>query len=157
MPLFKKDAASHSSRAPSVTREAVDASRAGFLHALDEEIWRARRYGRPLSIFIAGPRLLPAERLSSGEVEFASRTVGDVLRRSDASVWLQESFIAGILPETNADQARAAAYRLRGELERRTVSARRRNWRVATVPLGDEESAEILLDALFARYSEDVD
>ena len=154
MPLFKKEPAQPPGAARSGT--ANSAARDAFLHGLEDEIWRARRYDRPLSIVAATPRLLPAERLSPEETSFAAKTVREVLRRSDDTAWIDSGCIVGILPETNGDQARAAAYRLRTELERRAIGDRRVTWRVASVPLRGEEFARDLLDALLTELAAEV-
>ncbi len=155
MPLFKREPAppSPSASAPGAVHFAVPAS---MLQALDDEIWRARRYDRPLSVIVITPRLLAGERISRVESEFAVKTVREVLRRSDNLEWVEGAYIVGFLPETNGDEARAAAYRLRTEMERRSASNRRINWRVASIPLRGEEFARDLLDGLFTELAAEV-
>jgi hypothetical protein len=153
MPLFKKQPATKQEPAPGVAPPAVADN---LLQALDDEIWRARRYERPLSVIVLTPRLLPAERLSPVEAAFAIKTVREVLRRSDNIDWVDGAYVVGILPETDSDRARAAAYRARTELERRAAGDRRITWRVASLPLRGEEFGRDLLDGLFTELAAEV-
>jgi hypothetical protein len=112
-----------------------------LLRLLDGEIARAARYGRFLSVVIAGPRLLPDEYLSRSEGASATEAVAGLLRRSDHAGWLDRSTILLVLPEADADQAEAAAFRIRTELTRRN-SARVINWRAEAHTIQDEASAK---------------
>ena len=142
MPLFRREpTGTVPSAAPAML------GRDDLLRVLDGEIARAGRHGRFLSVVIASPRLLPDERLSTRETANAAEAIVGLLRRSDHAGWLDTSTLLLVLPETDASQAEAAAFRIRSELTRRST-ARVINWRAAAYTISDESTALEALEAV---------
>jgi hypothetical protein len=144
VPLFKKG--TQAAPAPvSDAGHAAMSSRDEFMRRLGDEVWRARRYGRPLGIVCLAPRMLTGEHLGSGERAAALQALNASLRRSDFSGEVGESVFAATLPETGDAECRAVAFRLRSELSLRSSATRRINWHVGNASVTEEETAEALL------------
>ena len=101
-----------------------------MVHRLEEEMERARRYGRPLAIVIAAPALLPGEAPDADVVEAATAAALKVARTTDLAGWLENSGLLIIMPETSLEGAEAAASRWRSELYLRTRSVGGKKWAV---------------------------
>lgn len=69
-------------------------------HRLEEEVRRARRYHRPLSILVAKPRVLPGELAPALSVDVAAEAARSVSRSTDLLGWLSKDSILIIMPET---------------------------------------------------------
>jgi len=85
-------------------------------YRLEQEIDRAMRYGRPLAILIARPNLLDGERLARTARASAAEAALDSARTTDLVGWASDTSILIILPETDAEMARIAAFRWRDEI-----------------------------------------
>jgi hypothetical protein len=147
MPLFKKEPVQTVPGTPAMLR------RDDLLRLLNGEIARAGRHGRFLSVVIASPRLLPDEHLSTREGTAATEAVAGLLRRSDHAGWLDRSTLLLVLPETDPDQAQAAAFRIRSELTRRST-ARVINWQAVAHTIQDEATAQQALDAVTSSVTD---
>jgi hypothetical protein len=124
-----------------------------LLRLLEGEVARAARHSRFLSVVIANPKLLPDERLSRREAAAAADAVTELLRRSDHAGWLDELTLLLVLPETDRNQAEAAAFRIRAELTRRST-ARVINWQAAAHTIEDEATAQAAMSAITGKAAE---
>ena len=118
-------------------------------YRLEQEIERARRYGRPLTAMLAEPSLLSNERMSRAAVEAVAEAAQKVSRNTDLVGWADEfARLLFIMPETDGDAAEIAATRLRNELWIRTRAIDGHKWNVellsgpdeiANVPVGEAQ------------------
>src|SRR5262245_52046351 len=107
---------------------------------LADELARAHRYSRPLSIVeISLDGLDPAHRGA------AATLVSQHVRRQDALGWSEGSRIIAVLPETSSEGAAALAQRLVGALSAVAVGARAAT---CTYPVDGTE-----IDVLLGRLS----
>jgi diguanylate cyclase (GGDEF)-like protein len=90
-----------------------------FAHALDQELSRARRYGRPLSLIMVDLDLLRRTNNTFGHIagDAVLRGVGDIFRAQvrthDVPARFGGEEFAILLPETTTDQALELAERIR--------------------------------------------
>jgi hypothetical protein len=108
-------------------------------HRLQEELERALRYQRPISMLVASPDLLEGEKLGRTALDKAVRGAREVSRASDLIGWWGEQSVIMIMPETTPDVAEIAARRWRDEMWMRTRSAGGVKWSVQQ--LGREQLA----------------
>ena len=73
---------------------------------LEEEIFRAERYSRPLAVLCIVPQRVVGEVPQPGEIASAADFVGSKLRFSDRVGVLTDGSILAILPETPLEVAR---------------------------------------------------
>lgn len=95
---------------------------------LGVEVWRAGRYGRPLSVLCVVPQLLVGEALVAGELEAVAAAVRRQLRLSDRLGTLADGRLVAVLPETDGAGARVLAQRVAMDLAVRSAGLHRRNW-----------------------------
>lgn len=117
------------------------------LHRLEEEVRRARRYLRPLSILVAKPRVLPGELSASLSVEVAAEAAQSVSRSTDLLGWLSPDAILIIMPETIGREMEAAVSRWRNFMWVRSRDKGGQEWDVVAVETGEAETAEDILRA----------
>ncbi len=123
-----------------------------FLHMrLAEEVQRAVRHGRPLTIIVCVPQELPGQK-GTQAVETISPQFGGLLRGGDLVGRIEDGVIAVGLPETPESGARVLAQRLRSELVLRAAHVSKRNWLVgwAVCPQDGEDVDALLEFALTA-------
>ena len=118
-----------------------------YLHMrLAEEVQRALRHERPLTIIACVPQELPGQK-GTQAVETLSPQFGRLLRGGDLVGRIEDGVIAVGLPETPESGARVLAQRLRSELVLRAAHVSRRNWLVGwAVCPQDGENIEALLE-----------
>jgi len=103
-----------------------------ILDRLEEEIFRADRYGRPLVVLCVVAQRVPGEALRPGETAFAVEAVSAQLRFSDRVGTLDDGTLVAMLPETDPAVARVIAHRVAADLAVCSVGANRRNWLTGT-------------------------
>ena len=126
-----------------------------FIHyRLDEEVDRARRYGRPLAVMMASPTLLVGERLSPEARQAGADAALHAARTTDLVGWADDDGqILIIMPETMADAANVAASRWRDEMWLRGRAVGAPKWAIALLHDPDEfKSREIIEEALRQRF-----
>ena len=140
---------------PQVEPVGPDALKEGALFAgwyiinrLSEELDKAVRYGRPLSIVIAKPRLLQGERPTSEAITVASEAAQSAARSADLVGWLGEDSLIIVLPETKENEANAAASRWRQEIEGRNRGRGGQQWQFRVLEAGQPWSAKDLLQEI---------
>ena len=97
---------------------------------LDEEITRALRYSRPLSVLVARPKLLRGEHIRREALEGAVASAKELSRSTDLVGWFGPDQLVFILPETEPADARVAAIRWRSDLWRRSQHFGGQQWEV---------------------------
>jgi GGDEF domain-containing protein len=130
-------------------RDGVLLARWFILYELEREIARARRHRRPLSIVI----LHPAPAISGRTpvdvmIDIAAETASSVARTTDLVGWLPGGRILVIMPETDQDQARSAAFRWRNEMYSRTSHLGGLRWNPTIVDAFAYSSGESLIEAM---------
>jgi hypothetical protein len=105
---------------------------------LEEEIFRADRYARPLVVLCIVPQGVVGEVPQPGEIAAAADFVSTTLRFSDRVGVLTDGTIVAVLPETRPDVARVIAHRLAADLAVRSPAGTRRNWLAGTSTFPDD-------------------
>lgn len=116
-------------------------------HRLEEELRRARRYHRPLSILVARPRVLPGELSSSLSIEVAAEAAQSISRSTDLLGWLSEDSFLIIMPETFGPATEAAVSRWRNFMWVRSRDKGGREWDVVALETGEAETVDEVLEA----------
>ncbi len=114
------------------------------LYRLAQELQRARRYGRCLSILVAEPQLIASERVSDAQRTAAAEAANKSARSPDIVGWLDDQRIIVVLPETDAASARFAASRFRDEIWILSHAQGNQKWQISLVD--DLDEIEALLD-----------
>jgi hypothetical protein len=131
-----------------VLREGVLLAHWYILYRLDEEMERARRYQRPLSIMIARPKLLPGEQSTALALEVGAAAAQAAARSTDLLGWLGSDSILMVMPETRQANANAAASRWRDDMWLRGQHVGGHQWQVVAMEnVGNFETAEQLIQA----------
>ena len=147
--MAKREAAEHA-LATTDTRdtETGTASRARFLASGEEELRRASRYGRAMSVLIVDPR-------EGEELPELATFIHDALRDSDLLGRLGECQLAALLPETELATAREVAKRL-SEDENNDAGAKRKKERskARSVGCASLEPTDEAFDTMLARAEE---
>lgn len=99
---------------------------------LEEEIFRADRYARPLVVLCIVPQRIVGEAPQPGEIASAADFVSTTLRFSDRVGVLTDGTIVAVLPETQLEVARVVAQRIAADLAVRSSAGTRRNWLAGT-------------------------
>jgi PleD family two-component response regulator len=121
-------------------------------YRLAEEIERARRYGRPLAIAVVRPVLLAGERVTAEALKAAAQAADAAARASDLAGWGGEGRLLLIMPETDAQEARVAASRLRDEMWHRSRQVGAQRWEIALLEdITPYETAEQVSEELRVR------
>ena len=102
-------------------------------YRLDEELERARRYQRPLSVLVAFPITELGDSLSLAAKHAAAAAAQRACRSVDLVGWLGAETILIILPETDPDRAVLAASRLRDEFLKGSAFIGGQSWEVSPV------------------------
>jgi hypothetical protein len=101
---------------PHLLLEGTVLARWFVLYRLEQELYRARRYGPPLTVLISEPQLISGERVRRDGREAAAAAAAKSARQLDLVGWLDENRIIMVLPMTDAPSARFAATRMRDEM-----------------------------------------
>ncbi len=145
MPLFKR----RDDQPPEATEETPAWGRAlceqEIRAELGVEVWRAGRYGRPLSVLCVVQQLLVGEALVAGEIEAVAAAVRPQLRLSDRLGTLADGRLVAVLPETEGAGARVLAQRVAMDLAIRSAGAHRRNWLGGSSTFPEEGTDEATL------------
>jgi hypothetical protein len=121
-------------------------------YRLDQEIDRARRYGRPLAVLVASPALLPHETLSEDALSAAVAAAHAAARTTDLVGWFGEREIVMVLVETAPDDARTALSRWRDEMWLKGRAAGGPKWTITLLEdLSEFEDIPALQTALTVR------
>jgi len=121
---------------------------------LTEEVARATRYGRPLSLIACVPQALPGESIRQ-LVKQGGPFFRRLLRHGDHAGLLEGEVVAIGLPETPASGARVLAQRLRTELGVRRTPEGRRVWLVGWASLPEHgASVDALVQAALEATKE---
>lgn len=153
MPLFRRQQSSPDSGPRPIPGPKDSAALSEILAELEEELWRARRYERPLSVATAAPVLLKGERLGEKLASSVLETAKHALRRSDGVRIVDGPLLIAILPETDAQEGHAAAYRLGSALTLPGIASRQVKWRASSTTLTTETTAAELLESALSRLS----
>jgi hypothetical protein len=113
------------------------------LYRLEEEIYRTRRYGAPLTVLVAEPQLIVGERVRQDGRQAAAVAAGRSARALDLVGWLDEQRIIMVLPMTDAPSARFAATRMRDEMWLLSHSHGGQKWQVRLID--DLDAIEAML------------
>jgi hypothetical protein len=133
---------------PDILRDGVLLAHWYILYRLDEEMERARRYRRPLSIMIARPMLLPGEQPTAVLLEVGAAAAQAAARSTDLLGSLGGDGILMIMPETGQADANVAVSRWRDDMWLRAQHVGGHKWRVAAIENpGGFETAEQLIQA----------
>ncbi len=125
---------------------------AAVLRALDYELTRATRYGRPFAVLRIVAHLLPSELPGADEIQSVGACISGQLRDVDRMGTLDDGSFVALLPETDEPAANVAAGRISSELTLRSGAVYQRNWLVGAAELWPEcESADALLVAALAN------
>lgn len=152
MPLFRRPSPD-SRHDVAIRRPTTSASVSSILAHLDEELWRARRYQRPLSVVTATPLLLQGERIGAKLADSVLEAARAALRRSDGVTMVEGPLLVAVLPETDELEAQSAAFRLRTDLSLPGLASRQVKWHTAAVTLTAETTAAELLEAALASLA----
>jgi hypothetical protein len=155
MPLFRRGRSTSEAERPRAPHAGKDSpALQAILARLDDELWRARRYARPLSAITAVPELLRGEHVEDELMAAVLETARRTLRRSDGVELVEGPLLIAVMPETGRDEAQAAAYRLGAALQLPGLASRQLKWRTSSATLTDEEAAASLLDAALAMLAD---
>lgn len=105
---------------------------------LEEEIFRADRYARPLVVLCIVPQRLAGDAPEPREIASAADFVSTALRFSDRVGVLADGTIVAVLPETQPEVARVIAHRIAADLTVRSAAGTRRNWLAGTSTFPDD-------------------
>jgi GGDEF domain-containing protein len=119
-----------------------------IINRLSEELDKAVRYGRPLSVVIAKPKLFLGEQPESESIAAASEAARAAVRSTDLIGWLGEDRLLIILPEAKENEANAAASRWGQEMEGRNRGRGGQQWQFRVLEAGQPWSAKDLLQEI---------
>jgi hypothetical protein len=127
-----------------------------IVHRLDEELERSRRYCRPLSLFVAAPKLLPGEELSPRAFEAVTVAIKKAARTTDLVGWLDGSSFLIVMPETSQKDAAVAVKRWRDQMWLTSRDKGGQLWNVAGFEVDPNQTAAQLLASLNTSSSNEV-
>jgi hypothetical protein len=134
---------------PEVLRDGVLLAHWYVLYRLEEEMERARRYRRPLSIMLAKPMLLPGERPTAVLLEVGAAAAQAAARSTDLLGSLGCEGILMIMPETGQAGANVAVSRWRDDMWLRGQHVGGHKWRVVAMENpGEFETAQQLIHSV---------
>lgn len=104
-----------------------------ILYRLQEEMERARRYQRPVSVMVAAPVLLAGQEASPVVFAVGAAAAEVSSRSTDLLGRLGRDTILVLMPETGRDEASAAASRWLSEIWLRSRNVNGPKWRAAAI------------------------
>ncbi len=119
-------------------------------YRLKQEVDRAKRYDRPLSVLVAVPTMLLNERLTDAALDAAVSAAVLAARETDLVGWIGEDRIMVIMPETNGDRAKIAMSRWRDEMWLRSRGVGGQKWQLTVLDALTELADFTTLDAALA-------
>jgi hypothetical protein len=114
------------------------------LYRLQQELYRARRYGAPLTVLVSEPQLIVGERVRPDGREAAAAAAAKSARGLDLVGWLDDQRIVIVLPMTDAPSARFAATRMRDEMWLLSYTHGGQKWQIRLIDNLDEIEALLL-------------
>ena len=127
MPLFKRRGRDEQPGDDSPPAVARILNLQEIFDRLEEEIFRAERYARPLVVLCIVPQRL-GEAPDAREIAAAAAFVSSTLRFSDRVGVLTDGTIMALLPETQPEVAGVVAHRIAADLVVRSAAGTQRNW-----------------------------
>jgi hypothetical protein len=125
-----------------------------IVHRLDEELERARRYFRPLTVLLAAPTLLPGEHPTPEELEAASSAARSAARAIDMIGWVGQDRFLIVLPETMSRDAQIVMSRWRDKMWLRTRVLGGHEWVLISIENPEEcKTAEECIQAGIRQLS----
>jgi hypothetical protein len=115
-----------------------------IVYRLEQELYRARRYGAPLTVLISEPQLIVGERVRRDGREAAAAAAEKSARSLDLVGWLDDSRIIMVLPMTDAPSARFAATRMRDEMWLLSYQHGGQKWQIKMIDDLDQIEALLL-------------
>jgi hypothetical protein len=112
-------------------------------YRLEQELYRSRRYGAPLTVLVSEPQLIVGERVRREGREAAALAAAKSARSLDMVGWLGENRIVMVLPMTDAPSARFAASRMRDEMWLLSYTHGGQKWQIKLID--DLDQIEALL------------
>lgn len=140
MPLFRR----HEQKAELGDQPSPPATRIlsqnDIFDRIEEEISRAQRHGRFLSVLCVLPQRLPGEEPEPRETTLAADVVSAELRLQDCLGRLDDETLVVVLPETSADAARVIAHRVVSDLAIRGGGLGHAKWFVGASSFSDDSA-----------------
>jgi GGDEF domain-containing protein len=121
---------------------------------LKEELARASRTNGAFSLACWRLKLLPGERPSDDLIQQAADFIKEGLRTYDILARIDEDRFVGLLLDAPYEAASTVAFRIKGDLQVRVLSAGRWQAGVAAFPR-DAVDADGLIQAAFRRLGDD--
>ena len=137
MPLFKRLGQNEEPDGPPPGGSPRVLNLQAIFDRLEEEIFRAERYARPLVCLCIVPQSLPGAP-TQAELGSAAEFVSKELRFSDRVGVLTDGTIVAVLPETQPAVARVVGDRIAGDLVMRSTGTTHRNWHAGTSAFPDD-------------------
>ena len=123
-----------------------------MLHRLGQEMERARRFGRPLSVMLVWPAFTADEDASAAVLEAGAAAIQKQVKPTDLVGWFGDHGLLVVMPETPVKGAEATASRLRSRLFRKTSGAGGQGWRVRTAAMAPQhKTADAFLHMVGGR------
>ena len=113
------------------------------VYRLEQELYRARRYGAPLTVLVSEAQLIVGERVRRDGREAAAAAAAKSARSLDIVGWLDDNRIIMVLPMTDAPSARFAATRMRDEMWLLSYTHGGQKWQITMID--DLDQIEALL------------
>ena len=137
MPLFKRRDSGDDAHESGEDSARVLSER-DILDRIEEEIFRAGRYDRPLVVLCVLRQRLGDELSTPAEMRHAVEAVSAQLRFSDRVGVLADGTIVAVLPETAGDMVRPVAHRVAADLSLRAGATGSRKWLTGTATFPED-------------------
>lgn len=118
---------------PDVLRRDVLLARWYVLYRLDEELARARRYNRPLSVLVGEPVLFPGQSVAPVALAVGAASAQAAARSTDLVGWLDDETYIIVMPETLEEEAQVAMHRWRSQMWSQSRDLGGQKWRIAAI------------------------
>ena len=138
---------------PETLKEGSVLARWYMLLRLEEEMERARRYDRPLSILSVVPALLPGEQLSQEAFAAATEAAQRAARSTDLLGWLESNSFLVIMPETSQVDMETAVFRWRNEMWLCSRGVNGKKWKIIALDPARFETAEAVIEAAIQQLA----
>ena len=142
---------------PDILEDGALLARWYILYRLDEEIQRAHRYQRPLSLLVATPAPPLGRRPSAAAPRVGAATARATARPTDLLGWLGHGSFLVVMPETTEAEASEVIPRWRAEMWLRTRQVGGVEWRFRVLENpGSLEQAERFIEAATEQLAQKV-